>query len=217
MQMLVCLLLPHNSIKISSLFFLFVSLIGWIPMPCLSVHWSFLLHHLVYCWNFLCIFQFCYYILQQYDSCLELPYILYLFVEHFTVLIHSSPEISVHFYDQYFELFIKWITYLHFIKLLFCSFIFFFFNLEHILFLYLLNSSCWFLCIKWNNHFSQSWRFDLMQEINIIIQLLFNLSLALGCISIVYDCPNSLLYFLKLPVFEGVSRPVSVPMRKISV
>lgn len=53
-----------------------------------------------------------------------------LFDKVLTVFIHSSSEFREHFYDYHFELFIRLITYLYFIKFFFfCSFILFIWNM----------------------------------------------------------------------------------------
>lgn len=83
-QMLVHLMLFHKSFKL----YLLISppaapcpppplFMGWIPLPCLEVHWAFLLLHLVYCW--MPILEFCSDIYLC-DFCLVLFYIFF-FVE----------------------------------------------------------------------------------------------------------------------------------------
>ena len=58
-----------------------------------------------------------------YSSALIGSFLYFLFVVDVLILfLHSSPEFSKRFYDCWFELFIRLITYLHFIKVLFVGF-----------------------------------------------------------------------------------------------
>ena len=56
---------------------------------------------------------------------------VYFFVEVVSVIIHSSPEIGEHLYDHCFDLFIKYMAYLYFIKVFFGGFVLNF-GLKHI-------------------------------------------------------------------------------------
>lgn len=83
------------------------------------------------------------------DFCLVLSCVSFLFVKVFSVFTHSWSEFSEDIYDHYFELFIRYVTYLHIIRSFSETFVLFF-CLEHISvssfgFLYL------FLCIGWKS------------------------------------------------------------------
>ena len=60
MWMLFHLMLSQMSLKLPLLnfVFLFATLFGWVPLPCLSNHWSVLLHPLTCCWFILMYFPF---------------------------------------------------------------------------------------------------------------------------------------------------------------
>lgn len=55
-------------------------------------------------------------------NCLLLTYFFYLFAEVIILFIHSFPKFHEHLYDQYFEHFIMYIAYFHFIYLFCCGF-----------------------------------------------------------------------------------------------
>ena len=58
-------------------------------------------------------------------------FLIFLFVKVIIVFIPSSPKFSGPLYNRYFELLIKWVAYIHFIKVFFWGFVLFF-GLEHI-------------------------------------------------------------------------------------
>ena len=103
--MLVYLMLSQKSLKLCSLFIifpLFIALIGWVSLPYLWVHWSFLLLHVVWYWFLLVYFS----VQLLYSSALwfivnSFLYFFYLFVEVFTVFIQSSPKRGKHSYYHY--------------------------------------------------------------------------------------------------------------------
>ena len=93
MWMLVCFILSHKSLKLPSFSFFFplVALKWWVSVPCLWVHWSFILSHVVSCWNSLTYFS----IQLLYSSAPGLlfgTYIFHIFVEVLNVFMHSFPE-----------------------------------------------------------------------------------------------------------------------------
>lgn len=114
-----------------------------------------------------------------------------------TVLYSYSPDLIEHLYEHHL-LFIRWITYLHFIKESVWGFILFFFRKYSSLF--------WFSsftshsleevisCKRWN--------------------YLFITALTIGFLWNLCDCPSKLFYFQWLPNVEVVIRPNSVPERK---
>ena len=93
MQMSVCLILSHKSLKFTFFsFFLFAVLIRWVPLPCLRVDRSCLLLRLVCCWTPLVY-------LSVQLLCFSAPQLLFCtflyfvsFVEFLTEFINSSPE-----------------------------------------------------------------------------------------------------------------------------
>ena len=119
------------SLKLSSLYFiLFLGgggpLIGWIPLPCLKVHWSLLPLHLDCCWTPLFNFS----VQLLYFSALWFlfgTFLCFLSLEIFILFMHCSVDLSEHLYDHYFEL--------YFIRVCFWSFIFLFWKIFPFLFL----------------------------------------------------------------------------------
>ena len=78
---------------------------------------SFLFFSPICCWIPEVYFSVSYY------CCLVLSYIFYLFVEEFTVFIHSTPQFGEYLYDCYFKLFIRLVAYLCLIKVFFRAFV----------------------------------------------------------------------------------------------
>ena len=131
MWILVSLMMSHKSLKLSSFtifaFFLLFLLFGWIPLHCLWIRWSFLLLHLICCWtHFLVFFSSD----VSFSSVTCICFSVVLSLVKFSL--YSSLKFSEQSYDHYFELFIRKITYLHFIKEIFWGFILLF-HLENIL------------------------------------------------------------------------------------
>ena len=93
MWMLACFILSHKSLRLPSpsFFFPLFALIWWVSVPCLWVHWSFILFHVVSCWNSLTYFS-----IQLLYSSTQGPlfgtYIFHIFVEVLNVFMHSFPE-----------------------------------------------------------------------------------------------------------------------------
>ena len=116
------------------------ALIGWVSLPYLWVHWSFLLLHLVWYWFLLVYFS----VQLLYSSALwfivnSFLYFFYRCVEVFTVFIHSSPKLGKHSYYHYCEVeYLLGKSIICFIKVIFFSLRFhlivvYFFPLEDIL------------------------------------------------------------------------------------
>lgn len=102
MWMLVHLMLSHKSLKPSLLFFIL-----FFPSDSLmsTVLLSFLLLHLVCCWTPVVFFLVSLLFFQLCDFDSTLSYTVY--VEVFTVFIHSVLELGKHLYDLCFELFMR--------------------------------------------------------------------------------------------------------------
>ena len=130
-SMLVCFMLFHKFLKLSSFFKIsFSILFEWLLLPCPPGHLPVLLFHLV-CYSISPVY-FSVHVL--YSSTLWLLFgsllcAISLCGSSLCVL-HSSPEFAEHLYDHYFELFVRCITSLHFIR-------FFFFPWSFTLFLHL--------------------------------------------------------------------------------
>lgn len=126
MLILVYLILSQRSLKLSPhfcvLFFLVAVLIGCFPLFGLPGCWSFLLHHIIYCWLHLMYFSF---ILFYYWLWLVLFILsLYLLCSH--CVRHFFSRVQYH-YDHYFELFMWKFAYL-FHLIFFWGFALFFFS-----------------------------------------------------------------------------------------
>lgn len=122
MRMLIHLMLLHNPLKLSSLFFILLLWLDEFHCP-FQVHCSFLLLHVVrveLCyWIFQFIYRFC--ILQLCDLCSVLSYIFSLLKFQYGSSIFSS-EFGEHLYDCYFEPFTGNSLNLYFIKVFFILF-----------------------------------------------------------------------------------------------
>ena len=103
--MLVHLMLSRNPLKLPSVFpFLFL----FATLHCSQVYsFFFSASHSLLLNTSDVLFQFSYCTLQLCYFYLVLPYIFHLFVEVLSVSIYSSPQLSGHLYDNYFELFIR--------------------------------------------------------------------------------------------------------------
>ena len=99
-------LIVNILIKLFSLnfFCLFSVQLEWFPLPCVLDHCFILPYHLIFCQFPLVCFLFSCHILQLWFI---LFYISKFFIKVLTVVFHSSHKISDHFYDYYFELFVK--------------------------------------------------------------------------------------------------------------
>lgn len=172
MPILFCLILSHrtlNCLHFLKFFFLFSALFRWVLLPCLLDHWSFLLLHLVCCWTPLIHFS----VQLLYSSALWLlfdTFLYFLFVDLIPVFIHFSPKFVEHLYNHYFEFFVRYVTYLCFIKVfsevLFSSFIW---KILFCIFI-LLDCLCLFLCIRQDCYHSQSEGGGLVYKMSLIIQ-----------------------------------------------
>ena len=123
-SMLVCFMLFHKFLKLPSFFKIsFSILFEWLLLPCPPGHLPVLLFHLV-CYSISPVY-FSVHVL--YSSTLWLLFGSLLCAISLCgsspCVLHSSPEFAEHLYDHYFELFVRCITSLHFIR--FCFFFFF--------------------------------------------------------------------------------------------
>lgn len=109
-----CPRIPLNYPRFLNLFFLFAIVIGWFPLFCLPNHLCILLYYLT-CWKFL-ILYFLFLVLYS-SSDWVFSYFLIFWSSH--CILHFSSEFSKCFCHHYSELFIRYITYLCFIR--FCG------------------------------------------------------------------------------------------------
>ena len=108
------------------------------------------------CFNPICCWIPKVYFSVSYNCCLVLSYIFYLFVEDFTVFIHSTPEFGEYLYDCYFKLFIRLVAYLCFIKVCFRAYVSFFgFGIRSFVSSFS-RTLCLSKCVRWNSCLSQS-------------------------------------------------------------
>ena len=91
-------------------------------------------------------------------NCLLLTYCFYLFAEVIILFIHSFPKFHEHLYDQYFEQFIMYIAYFHFIYLFCCGFCLILLIGTYSSVSSVCLSLCMFLCIRYVSCVSQFWR-----------------------------------------------------------
>lgn len=101
---LVCLMVPHKSLKLSSLFWFFFSFCPseWIISTALFAD-SFFCLLLSAVESLFWIFQFSYYVIQLQYFCLIILKFFHHFILNLTVFVLCSPELIEHFYYGYFE------------------------------------------------------------------------------------------------------------------
>lgn len=130
------LVLSHKSLKVSTLFkmlFSFAALSEWALLLYLPACWFFFFRFISLLLNPVSVFFFFSSVTVFFSSVTSVwDFLVFsVSVKILTVFNHSSPEFSEHIYEHYFELFIRKITYLRFIKVFFWDFVLFF-HLEYI-------------------------------------------------------------------------------------
>lgn len=139
-----------SSLYFLKFFFLSAALFAWAPLSCVRGHWSVLLH-LVCFWTPLVYFQFSNCILQLYDFCLVITFLL-LFWRTSIVL----PGFRGIFMTMTLNFLTgRWLLSIplrSFSEVWSCSFIWNIFL--HLVFL---NSLCLFLCISWSLEVLKEW------------------------------------------------------------
>ena len=98
-----CFIVSFKFLKLFSFFFLLAPLIGWISLPCLQVHWSFLPLDIVCCWTPLLKFL----VQVFFNSVISVCYIYFLFLEVLNLLMHWFPDLDEYLSDHYSEHFIS--------------------------------------------------------------------------------------------------------------
>lgn len=132
MWMIICLMVFHNSCRLSSLFFFFFSFCSsnWLISSYLSSNPLIFLQDQVYCWSFL--LTFFHSVIVSFSSRICFLW-FYFFIKLFILFLHSFPDILllsrcillhfIHFlWDDYFECFVRQIVYLHFFGISYWSF-----------------------------------------------------------------------------------------------